>query len=144
MYIVISYQENYEHRCQRGCCLDNYADSKFDMKKFVTLLEVADYIVYNLDYDTKAKNQFLVFDRWENMVAFGGNYSERLDSDEYSVRCPSDSYNYGEVTRLDEKECNLRRMVRDRLTSLAEDRKLKENEMGTSNFSDLKVLDDTP
>lgn len=121
MYVVISYKENYTP----DDISKKSGNSSFDMKGFSSLNECADYIGECLDDDPHAENQFLVFDRWDNLVSFSQNYSQQLDNYDDSIRCPCKNGDYEEMLRLDQKEVNLRTMVRDRLTSLDRQRKLK-------------------
>lgn len=90
MIVIVSYRQEWEHRCSRSCnCLRDSGSSDFQMHAAETEEAAAKFIAGRISQDRNASYLHYIFDRWEDAVSWGrlGSYYSPMDG-EQSIMVP--------------------------------------------------------
>ncbi len=110
MIVVISYRQDWEHRCGRGCrCLWASGSADLDTKVVKTEEEAAQYILSRFKQDPDAPYTHAIFDRWEQFESFAEGFSQSPSKGVDSIVCPylyDDKFEDYEVYQQEEERMN--------------------------------------
>jgi hypothetical protein len=148
--VVLSFREEWEERCPRGCCFEGSGGSDFEMSCFETVDDAADWIVQQLSHHGGCEHR--VMENWQDVVDF----CDRAEADPregvYSITVPDTGVDYdaegwqwieARQTRREVLEAEVKKAVSEKLDHAANDlyrqKKAKEDAAAAKAVADKTV-----
>lgn len=93
--VVLSYRENYDLQCSRGCCNEGSGPSQFEIHLARTEEDAARFLAEILYQDEDAKYLHFLLTNWTELEALNG-FSESPCKGVDSIKMPYMSYDFEE------------------------------------------------
>lgn len=85
-YVVISYKEDHELRCPRGCHREGYIPSDLEIRSLNDFQSLAEYLATRLAECRDTNYLNLVFNSWEAFSFYGEGYYEHATQGVNSIK----------------------------------------------------------